>query len=220
MKSILAASILNADFMNLGGEIDNAKDAGVDWIHFDVMDGHFVPNLSIGPGVAESVHKATSLPIDVHLMIDNPDFFINPFIDAGASRISIHIEGNPHVHKSIMKIQENGALPGIVINPGTPIDSISEIIHIVDLVLVMGVNPGFGGQEFIPETLNRIQKVASMIAGINKKIRIQVDGGINKSTAKLAREAGADTFVAGSFIFNNPSGILNAVEQLKSVIKI
>ena len=219
MDPVIAASILNADFSNLGKSIREAEDAGVNWIHLDVMDGHFVPNISIGPGVAESVKKITRLPIDVHLMITNPDQFIESFFNAGAKHISVHIEGNPHIHKTLSSIRALGANPGIVLNPGTPVGSISEIIHLVDLVLVMGVNPGFGGQKFIPSTVKRIQQIANLVKDIGKPIRIQVDGGINSLTAKSAVDAGADTFVAGTYIFNNPAGIIEAVKELKMVIQ-
>ena len=160
MKSIISASILNSDFGNLESEIKKAEQAGVDWIHLDIMDGHFVPNISFGPHVVSLCRKITNLPLDTHLMISNPDKYIDAFSEAGADYISVHIENNAHIHRTLQKIISNGKHPGIVINPGTPIESIFSILHMVDYVLLMSVNPGFGGQIFIPETLGKISKLS------------------------------------------------------------
>ena len=216
MKNIISASILNSDFGNLESEIHKAEKAGVDWIHLDIMDGHFVPNISFGPHIVSICRKITNLPLDVHLMISDPDKFIEQFADAGANYISVHVENNPHIHRTLQKISLLGKHPGIVLNPGTPIESIFELLECIDFVLLMTVNPGFGGQTFIPESLNKIKRFAKIISDKNLDIPIEVDGGINETTATQARSAGANILVAGSFIFRNKLGISKAVKLLKS----
>lgn len=198
----IAPSILAADFSKLAEEVKEAEAAGADMIHIDVMDGHFVPNISMGPFIVEAVRKVTSLPLDVHLMIENPDRYIEQFIDAGADYITIHMEASPHIHRTVQEIRRLGAKPGVVINPGTPASSISSIIDYVDMVLVMTVNPGFGGQSFIPGVLPKIREIKQMIIGKELDIDIEVDGGINSETLKLCKDAGANIFVAGSAIFS------------------
>ncbi|MCM3110196.1 ribulose-phosphate 3-epimerase [Lederbergia lenta] len=198
----IAPSILAADFSKLAEEVKEAEAAGADMIHIDVMDGHFVPNISMGPFIVEAVRKVTSLPLDVHLMIENPDRYIEQFIDAGADYITVHMEASPHIHRTVQEIRRLGAKPGVVINPGTPASSISSIIDYVDMVLVMTVNPGFGGQSFIPGVLPKIREIKQMIIGKELDIDIEVDGGINSETLKLCKDAGANIFVAGSAIFS------------------
>ncbi|MEC2324236.1 ribulose-phosphate 3-epimerase [Lederbergia lenta] len=198
----IAPSILAADFSKLAEEVKEAEAAGADMIHIDVMDGHFVPNISMGPFIVEAVRKVTSLPLDVHLMIENPDRYIEQFIDAGADYITIHVEASPHIHRTVQEIRRLGAKPGVVINPGTPASSISSIIDYVDMVLVMTVNPGFGGQSFIQGVLPKIREIKQMIIGKELDIDIEVDGGINSETLKLCKDAGANIFVAGSAIFS------------------
>ncbi len=202
MQMKIAPSILAADFSKLAEEVKEAEAAGADMIHIDVMDGHFVPNISMGPFIVEAVRKVTSLPLDVHLMIENPDRYIEQFIDAGADYITIHMEASPHIHRTVQEIRRLGAKPGVVINPGTPASSISSIIDYVDMVLVMTVNPGFGGQSFIPGVLPKIREIKQMIIGKELDIDIEVDGGINSETLKLCKDAGANIFVAGSAIFS------------------
>ncbi len=200
---LIAPSILSADFAGLGDEIKAVEAAGADWIHADVMDGHFVPNITIGPLIVEAVRSVTSLPIDVHLMIENPDNYIPAFAEAGASWISVHIETSVHLNRSVQLIRERGAKPGVVLNPATPIHALEWIIGDVDYVLIMSVNPGFGGQTFITNSIDKVKALRQMIQSKNLKIPIQVDGGVNEKTIAGIAAAGADIFVAGSAIFGS-----------------
>ena len=200
---LIAPSILSADFARLGDEINAVETAGADWIHVDVMDGHFVPNITIGPLIVEAIRPVTSLPIDVHLMIENPDSYIPAFAKAGASWISVQTEASVHLNRSVQLIRECGAKPGVVLNPTTPIQALEWIIEDIDYVLVMSVNPGFGGQAFIPNSLDKIQALRQMINGKNLNTLIQVDGGVNEKTIADVAAAGADIFVAGSAIFGS-----------------
>ena len=213
---IISASLLNADFSNLSKDIDQATQAGIDWIHLDIMDGHFVPNISYGPEIALACRRVSKLPIDTHLMIDNPDLFIEKFADAGSDKISVHVENNPHLHRTISLIKSLGKSPGVVVNPGTPIENIFPVLHLVDLVLIMTVNPGFGGQSFLPETLEKIKTLYKEINTSGLEINIQVDGGIDNKTLPIVRDAGANIFVVGSYIFKNSEGINQAVQKLRS----
>ena len=198
---LIAPSILSADFARLGDEIKAVETAGADWIHVDVMDGHFVPNITIGPLIVEAIRPVTSLPIDVHLMIENPDTYIPAFAEAGATWISVQAEASKHLNRSVQLIRECGAKPGVVLNPSTPIQTLEWIIEDVDYVLVMSVNPGFGGQAFITNSLDKIKALRQMIRSKNLKTPIQVDGGVNEKTIADVAAAGADIFVAGSAIF-------------------
>ena len=200
---LIAPSILSADFARLGDEIKAVETAGADWIHVDVMDGHFVPNITIGPLIVEAVRPVTSLPIDVHLMIENPDTYIPAFAEAGATWISVQAEASIHLNRSVQLIRECGAKPGVVLNPTTPIQVLEWIIEDIDYVLVMSVNPGFGGQAFITNSLDKIKALRQMIQGKNLKTLIQVDGGVNEKTIADVAAAGADIFVAGSAIFKS-----------------
>ena len=200
---LIAPSILSADFTNLGQEVKAVETAGADWIHADVMDGHFVPNITFGPLVVEAVRSVTSLPIDVHLMIENPDDYIPAFAKAGAEWISVQIEASVHLNRSIQLIRECGAKPGVVLNPSTPIQTLEWIIEDVDYVLIMSVNPGFGGQAFIKNSLAKIKALRQMIQSKNLNASIQVDGGVNEKTIADIAAAGADIFVAGSAIFGS-----------------
>jgi ribulose-phosphate 3-epimerase len=200
---LIAPSILSADFARLGDEIKAVEAAGADWIHVDVMDGHFVPNITIGPLIVEAVRSVTSLPIDVHLMIENPDNYIPAFAKAGASWISVQIETSVHLNRSVQLIRECGAKPGIVLNPSTPIQTLECIMEDVDYVLIMSVNPGFGGQAFITNSLDKIKALRQMIRSKSLNTLIQVDGGINEKTIADVSAAGTDIFVAGSAIFGS-----------------
>ncbi|MGJ9458812.1 ribulose-phosphate 3-epimerase [Oceanobacillus sp. CF4.6] len=198
----IAPSILSADFSKLGEEIKDVENGGADYIHVDVMDGHFVPNITIGSLIVEAIKPVTSLPLDVHLMIENPDTYIADFAKAGASIITVHQEASPHLHRTIQLIKANGTKAGVVINPATPVEMIKPILSEVDLVLIMTVNPGFGGQSFIHETLKKIEQIFTWRKELNLTFEIEVDGGVNTETAKLCTDAGADVLVAGSAVFN------------------
>ncbi len=215
---ILAPSILAADFTDLAQQIKMVELGGADWIHCDVMDGHFVPNISFGPLVVKAIRRTTKLPIDVHLMIEDPDKYLEDFINAGADHILVHVEEVVHLNRTINRIKELGAKAGVVINPATPVKSVTDIIEYIDLLLIMTVNPGFGGQSFIPNSIRRIEEAVKLRSGSgNSKLLIEVDGGINISTAKKSFEAGADVFVAGSFIFS-ADNISTAAMEIKKVI--
>ncbi|NBI29605.1 ribulose-phosphate 3-epimerase [Chengkuizengella marina] len=210
----IAPSILSADFSKLGQEVQELESSGADWIHVDVMDGHFVPNITMGPLVLESIRPHTSLPLDVHLMIQNPDTYIPDFVNAGADLISVHAEVCPHLHRTIHHIKDHGTKAGVVLNPATPLSVIEHVVHELDLVLLMTVNPGFGGQKFISSTLPKIKQLKEMSLKQGLKLDIEVDGGINKDTAPLVIEAGANVLVSGSAIFNHENK-KESIEQLR-----
>lgn len=195
-------SLLSADFLNLKQEMIELERAGVDALHFDVMDGQFVPNISIGFPILEAVRSATSLPIDVHLMINNPEQYIDTFIDKGANKLSVHYEATPHIHRIVQRIKNRGVEAGVVINPGTPISALDTLLDEVDYVLIMSVNPGFGGQKFIPSSLRKIAQLKEQRNQRELDFKIEVDGGVNAETATQVIEAGADWLVAGSYLFN------------------
>ena len=200
--TVIAPSILSADFARLGEEVDNVLAAGADWVHFDVMDNHYVPNLTIGPLVREALRKhGVTAPIDVHLMVEPVDAIIPMFADAGASHISFHPEASRHVHRSIQLIKSRGCQAGVVLNPATPIDVLDWVMGDIDYVLLMSVNPGFGGQAFIPSTLDKLRSVRERIDASGRAIRLEIDGGVKPDNIGEIAAAGADTFVAGSAIF-------------------
>lgn len=198
----IAPSILSADFARLGEEIKDVERGGADYIHVDVMDGHFVPNITIGSLIVEAIRPVTKLPLEVHLMIENPDQYIEAFAKAGADYITVHVEACRHLHRTIQLIKSTGVKAGVVLNPATPVDSLKHIIEDVDMVLLMSVNPGFGGQKFISSVLPKIRQVKELADSLNPDLEIEVDGGVNEETAKLVIEAGANVLVAGSAVFN------------------
>jgi len=215
---VLAPSILSADFTRLGAEIAAAEEAGADWIHVDVMDGHFVPNMTIGPLVVEACRRATRLPLDVHLMIEQPERYLEAFASAGADRLTVHVETCPHLHRTLQQIRDLGVKPGVTLNPGTPAILTKEILPLVDLVLVMTVNPGFGAQSFLPEILAKITEIRAMLNAINSPAWLEVDGGVAESTLPALVSAGANAFVAGNAVFKHPQGVGQGVRVLKRVL--
>lgn len=214
---LLAPSILSADFWRLGEQIQECIEGGADIIHFDVMDGHFVPNITFGPVLLESIKRHCALPLDAHLMIENPDRYIPDFIKAGADMVSVHVENTPHLHRTIDLIKSLGAKAGVVINPATPLSSLEEIIYYVDFVLLMSVNPGFGGQKFIDRSLVKLRRLKAMVESMSPNILIEVDGGIKEDNILEVAKAGADIFVVGSGIFG-AKDIKSQTKRLKEII--
>jgi len=211
---LLSPSILSADFTQLGDQMKQAEKAGADWFHIDVMDGHFVPNLSMGPALVKACQRATDLPLDVHLMIEEPDRYLDKFAAAGASTLTVHIETCPDMDKTQNMIHDLGCKAGITLKPGTSADTIQPYLKNVDLVLVMSVNPGFSGQSFLPEVLPKINQIRKMLDDINPDVLIEVDGGINPETIRETYDQGARVFVAASAIFKHPQGIQAGIESL------
>ena len=199
----IAPSILSADFSKLGDEIQSVEEAGADWIHVDVMDGHFVPNITIGPLIVEAARRITSLPLDVHLMIENPDCYIEDFAKAGADLISVQVEACIHLNRTIQLIKSLDLRAGVVLNPSTPLSAIEWVLEDVDYVMIMSVNPGFGGQKFIPNSIDRVRALRKMVQDRGLSILIEIDGGVNEKTIKNISDAGVDVFVAGSAIFKS-----------------
>jgi ribulose-phosphate 3-epimerase len=201
---ILAPSILSADFGHLAEEVARVERGGAGLVHVDVMDGHFVPNLTVGPPIVRALRRACSLPLDVHLMIEHADLYLDAFVDAGASRISVHVEALPHLQRSVAHLRGRGVAPGVAINPATPLASLEEILPELDHVLVMSVNPGFGGQAFLPSSLDKIRRLRDRIRERGLAVRIEVDGGVDLGNARTLVEAGAEILVAGSAVFGKP----------------
>jgi len=215
----LAPSILAADFARLGEQVAEAEQAGADRIHVDVMDGHFVPNLSMGAPIVQSLRRVTSLPLEIHLMISNPDFFLDEFVEAGSDSFLVHWEGNCNLHRTVQRIKALGKRAGVVINPATPAAVLEEILRDVEQVLIMTVNPGFGHQHFLPTTLPKIRRVRQMIEQIKPECDLEVDGGIDAETAPLAVATGANVLVAGTGIFGESEGVAAAMDRLRAGIK-
>ncbi len=216
---LLAPSILAADFANLGEALRQAEAAGADWIHVDVMDGHFVPNLTMGPVVVKACRRVTELPLDIHLMVTAPERLLEAFADAGADSLTVHVEATYHLHRTLTAIHDLGLRAGVALNPGTPALAVSEVLHLADLLLVMTVNPGYAGQAFLPEVLPKVETLARWRRERNLRARLQVDGGITPETAPLAARAGADVFVAASAIFGHPQGIVAGVRALREALQ-
>ncbi len=200
---IIAPSILSADFSALGEEIAAVEAAGADWIHIDVMDGHFVPNITMGPGVVKSLRKMTVLPFDVHLMVENPEQYIQPFAEAGSDRITVHMEALIHLHQTVSQIKELGLKAGVSLNPATPLSFVESILTDIDLLLIMTVNPGFGGQQFIKTMLSKIRQARELIDRFAPAVLLEVDGGVTLTNLPAILKAGADVFVAGASIFGS-----------------
>jgi len=214
----LAPSILAADFSRLGEQVADAEQAGADRIHVDVMDGHFVPNLSMGAPIVKSLRRVTRLPLEIHMMISNPDFFLEEFVEAGSDSFLVHWEGNNNLHRTVRRIKELGKRTGVVINPATPAAVLEEILPELDQVLVMTVNPGFGHQHFLHSMLPKIERVRQMVERLDGRCEVEVDGGIDEKTAPLASAAGASVLVAGSSIFADNGGVATAMSRLRASI--
>jgi len=217
MKKQIAPSILSADFSRLGEEIKAVEKAGADLIHVDVMDGHYVPNITIGPGVVSSLRKTTSLPFDVHLMIEDPDRYIDAFVDAGSNIITVHAEAVTHLHRTVQYIKAKGVRAGVSLNPSTPLACVEEILPDIDLLLIMTVNPGFGGQKFISGMLPKIRKAREFAQARGLKMAIEVDGGVTAENIGTLADAGADIFVAGAAVFGSPS-YSDTIRKMKGIL--
>lgn len=218
MKHIkFAPSILAADFARLGQQVQDAEAAGVDYIHVDVMDGHFVPNITIGPLIVQALRPVTRLPLDVHLMIEQPERYLADFARAGADILTVHVETCPHLHRTIQQIKELGVKAGVTLNPATPLSLLEEILPDVDLVLIMSVNPGFGGQSYIPGSTAKIARLRAMLDAIGSQADLEVDGGVNPATIGEVVAAGATVLVAGSAIFNQRASVQQNVQQLRDL---
>jgi ribulose-phosphate 3-epimerase len=215
---VFSPSILSADFSRLGEQIREAEAAGADWIHIDVMDGHFVPNITMGPFIVETCRRITDLPLDVHLMIESPYNMVEAFAKAGADILYVHVENSPNLHNLITKIRSLGCRPGLVINPGTSPLLLEPVLHMVDVVMVMSVNPGFSGQSFIPEVLPKITQIRKMMDITKPDAVVAVDGGITAETLPAVLQAGAQVFIAASAIFKHPQGIAGGLEALRSCL--
>jgi ribulose-phosphate 3-epimerase len=210
----IAPSILAADFSKLGDEVKAVEQAGADWIHIDVMDGHFVPNITVGPLVVEALRKVTDLPLDVHLMIADADKYIKDFAQAGADILTVHVEACQHLHRTIQHIKDQKVRAGVVLNPATPLSSLEEVLHEIDMVLLMSVNPGFGGQKFIPSLLDKTMNLSEIMKNYEHEFDLEVDGGVNGENAGQLKEVGANVLVAGSAIFNSDN-YEKAIQQLR-----
>ncbi|HET8524264.1 MAG TPA: ribulose-phosphate 3-epimerase [Thermomicrobiales bacterium] len=215
----IGPSIMTADLLRLGEQVAAAEQAGVNYMHLDVMDGRFVPNISFGVPVASALRKATTLPVDAHLMIVEPEKYVEQFVDAGADRVTVHVEACRHLHSTLKLIADAGAMPSVSLNPATPLVALEEVLPIVGQVLVMSVNPGFGGQSFIPLAIDKIRRLRAMIDERNPDCRLQVDGGIKASNIRRVIEAGADTIVAGSAIYNREQSVAESVAALREALR-
>jgi ribulose-phosphate 3-epimerase len=213
---VISASILSADFTRLGEEIAVCESAGADWIHVDVMDGHFVPNITMGPFIVEACKRVTKLPLDVHLMIEKPEQYLEAFAKAGASGLTVHVETCPHLDRTLQEIKSLGCKAGVVLNPETPVSEIEPVLHLADLVLVLSVHPGFSGGKFVPESVAKVADIRKKLNALRSSAWLEVDGGINSETLPKMKDAGATAFVAASAIFKHPQGITAGIQALRS----
>jgi ribulose-phosphate 3-epimerase len=213
---LIAPSILSADFGRLAEEVRAAEAAGADWIHVDVMDGRFVPNITLGPVIVKAVRAATKLPVDVHLMIVEPERYVDDFAKAGADGLTVHVEASPHLHRTLQHIRSLGKKAGVVLNPATPEETLRYVLDVADLILVMSVNPGFGGQAFIPEVLPKVRAIRRMIDASGRPIHLEIDGGVAPETAALVTEAGARVLVAGSAVFGHRGAYADAISRIRT----
>ena len=217
-KARLAPSILAADFSRLGEHVQEAEAGGADWIHVDVMDGHFVPNISFGALIVQAIRPVTSLTIDVHLMIENPDLYLADFADAGADLLNVHLEACTHLNRTIQQIKDLGCKAGVTLNPATPLSTFEEILPDVDLVLLLSVNPGFGGQSYIPGMTSKIKRLRQMLDDIGSPAELEIDGGVNAKTIAEIAGAGATMLVAGSAVFNDKAPVAENIQQLRTLL--
>ena len=218
MTALISPSILSADLTRLGAELQGCEAAGADAIHIDVMDGRFVPNITFGPDIVAACKRATSLPLDVHLMILEPENHLKSFADAGADYLTVHYETCPHIHRTIQTIRELGVKPGLTFNPGTPVEPLELLAEMVEMVLIMSVNPGFGGQSYIPQSIGKIRRTREILDRHASKAIIQVDGGITAATIRASYEAGARNFVAGTAVFKHPEGVSGGIRALHEAL--
>jgi ribulose-phosphate 3-epimerase len=220
MNALISPSILSADMMRLGADLQACEAAGADAIHIDVMDGRFVPNITFGPDIVAACKRATSLPLDVHLMIVEPEKHLESFASAGADYLTVHYETCPHIHRTLQTIRELGVRPGLSYNPGTPVESLGLLAEMVDLVLIMSVNPGFGGQKLIPQAIGKIEQTCAILSAHGSSAMVQVDGGISAATIQAVYAAGARNFVAGTSVFKHPDGVAGGVRALREAIDL
>lgn len=216
----LAPSILSADFAHLGEQAQAAEAAGADWLHVDVMDGHFVPNISFGPLVVQALRSVSGLPLDVHLMIEQPERYLAAFAKAGADYLTVHVEACPHLHRTIQQIKELGCRAGVTLNPATPLSSLEEILAEIDLVLVMSVNPGFGGQSYIPSSTLRVARLRKMLDAIGSRAELEVDGGVHAGNIAEVAQAGPSVLVAGSAVFNAQAAVAENIRRLRAALRV
>lgn len=217
---LLAPSIIASDFAHIADEVAAIESAGADWIHIDVMDGHFVPDITIGPLFVRSLKRVTNLPLDVHLMISEPEKYISAFAQAGANNITVHVETCPNLQSMIQKIKSFGCIAGVTLNPATPVSAIDSALPLTDLVLVMSVVPGFSGQAFMPETIAKVQEIRAKLNALHSSAHLEVDGGINAETLLLMKKAGANVFVTGNAAFKHPQGSAAGVRALKEIMNV
>lgn len=214
-RFIIAPSILSSDILRLGEDLRTCQSAGADWVHIDVMDGHFVPNLTMGPFIVAAAKRGTDLPLDVHLMVEKPETLLESFAGAGADHLTVHVETCPHLHRTLQHIKSLGCKAGVTLNPGTPVESIFPVLHLVDLVLVMSVDPGFSGGTYIPETVSKVAVIRHKLDEIGSSAWLEVDGGITPKTLPEMKAAGANAFVSATAIFNHPQGIAAGIAELR-----